>query len=82
LTKTKQHDTVQMMNDDQIVRLIRGKQGEQSLRAYASQIGVSAAYLSDVLNGHRGPGKKMLKFFGIEKTRRVTVTYAATRKKK
>lgn len=46
-----------------------------SLREAARTWKLSAAYLSDVLNGKREPGPKILKVMGLEK--RVAVRYAA-----
>jgi transcriptional regulator with XRE-family HTH domain len=40
-----------------------------SQKAAAEALGVSAAYLSDVLRGKREPGPKVLRYFGV---RRVT----------
>ena len=45
-----------------------------SLREAARAWKMSAAYLSDVLNGKREPGPKILKVMGLEK--RVVVRYA------
>ena len=46
-----------------------------SLREAARTWKLSAAYLSDVLNGKREPGPKILRVVGLEK--RVVVRYAA-----
>ena len=59
----------------QVVSLIFSKQGGRSLRQYAEELGVSAMYLSDVANGKREPGKKLLVPLGIRKTRSITVHY-------
>ena len=45
------------------------------VRSAARAWKVSAAYLSDVLNGKRAPGPKFLRMLGIEK--RVIVLYSA-----
>lgn len=37
-----------------------------SQKVYAESIGVSQAYLSDVLNGNRAPGEKILIALGLE----------------
>ncbi len=71
-----------MLDDDQLDKIIRKGQGDKSLRAYAREIGVSAPYLSDVLRGNRNPGPKILKFFGLQQTKKVTVTYTVTKKPK
>ena len=63
------------MNIDGVIKTIRRKSAEHgSQRAFAKSIGVSPAYLSDVLKGRREPGPKILDALGI--TRRAT--YAPT----
>jgi transcriptional regulator with XRE-family HTH domain len=69
------------MTDEQVLELIRWTQGDRSLREFAKEIGVSAAYLSDILRGNRSPGEKVLKFFKLKKARTVTVTYSYARKR-
>lgn len=56
------------MDERLILSLLRQKQGEMSQSDLAKQIGVSAAYLSDVYRGNRRPADKILKFLGITKT--------------
>ena len=38
-----------------------------SQRALARELGVSEAYLSDIINGRRDPGRKILKALGLER---------------
>ena len=38
-----------------------------SQRTLARELGVSEAYLSDVINGRRDPGRKLLKALGLER---------------
>ena len=38
-----------------------------SQRTYASSIGVSQAYLGDVLHGRRSPGERVLSALGLKK---------------
>jgi transcriptional regulator with XRE-family HTH domain len=50
-----------------------------SQKALAEAIGVSAAYLSDVLNGNRDIGPSILRFYGLrEETSFVPVDREAT----
>ena len=39
-----------------------------SMRKLALKIGVSAPYLSDVMNGHRMAGQKVLKYLGLRRS--------------
>jgi transcriptional regulator with XRE-family HTH domain len=58
----------------QVNEMIRKKQGERSLRSFATAIGLSAAYLSDVLRGNREPGPKLLSLLKLKRLR--TTVYA------
>lgn len=55
--------------------VIRKRQGKQSLREFAKGLGMSAAYLSDVLRGNRDPGPRLLEFLRLERTKITTITY-------
>lgn len=61
------------------MKLLQAKQGDKTLREFASVVGVSAAYLSDLYRGNREPGKKIMKFLGLRKSRVVETSYAKTR---
>jgi len=58
------------MNAD-IIQLLKREQGSKTQKELAKRIGVTDAYLSDVLRGNRQPGKAILQFFELEKV----VTY-------
>lgn len=62
-------------NNEQVVKKIRDKQGTMGLREYASSLGITAAYLSDIYKGRREPGPKILKKFKLTKNRTTTVVY-------
>jgi|GEM_PF-4516284 transcriptional regulator with XRE-family HTH domain len=70
-----------ILDDDQLNAIILKAKGEKSIREYAKEIGVSAPYLSDVLHGNRNPGPKILKHFGIKRTKKITVEYVFTKRK-
>lgn len=67
------------MDSNDVLRIIRKRQGQRSLRALATEVGVSPAYLSDVMLGRRPLGPRLLDHFGLE---RVTVTETTYRRKK
>jgi hypothetical protein len=48
-----------------------------SLRKTAKRHGISAAYLSDIMNGKRNPGEKILSSLGMRRVVRRTIEYAA-----
>lgn len=56
------------MTREQVLKRLRHLAGVYgSQKALAEHIGVSGAYLSDVLQGYRQPGPKILKALGIER---------------
>jgi hypothetical protein len=72
--------TYSTMTEQEVIDLLRTAQGDRSLRAFAKEIGVTPAYVSDVYNGRRSPGPKILKYFNIGKTRRTVVEYVFLRR--
>jgi hypothetical protein len=68
LTDKARNDNHAAMTADEVRSLIRDKVAEAgSLRAWGAQAGVSAAYLSDVLNGNREPGETVAAALGLRK---------------
>jgi len=59
----------------QVLDLLRKRQGRKSLRAFGEEIGVTAAYLSDVFRGNREPGPTLLDLLGIKRTKTTETTY-------
>lgn len=55
-----------LTEQDVIDRLRAAVQAAGSQKAYAERIGVSQTYLSDVLNGSRAPGEKILTALQLE----------------
>jgi hypothetical protein len=68
--------------EDVVQKLQEGQGHDQSLRSYANQIGCSAAYLSDIYNGLRDPGPKILDHLNLTATKITTVTYTPKESKK
>ncbi len=66
---------MKILTQDDVLALLRKKQGTDSLRAFATSLGISAAYLSDVYNKNRQPGGKLLKVLGVRKERKITTSY-------
>lgn len=61
------------MTYTQLLSLLRRRiTAAGSQKAYAGQLGVSPAYLNDVLHGRRDPGDAILRPLGLE---RHTTTY-------
>jgi transcriptional regulator with XRE-family HTH domain len=59
----------------EVIEALKARQGDRSLRQFAEELGVSAAYLSDIYLGKRQPGEKVLKQFGITKSTVTTSSY-------
>lgn len=56
------------MNFDEFVKSVRASIAEEgSQKAYAERLGISQAYLTDVLKKRRTPGEKFLKAAGYKK---------------
>lgn len=62
------------------ITALQARLDSKSLRAVASDLGVSAPYLSDIMLGRRKPGPKVLKALGMERTVERVVTYRRKRK--
>ena len=69
-----------MWRKEDVIKQLKAAQGDSSLRAYASSIGCSAAYLSDIYNNRREPGQKILDELGLEKKVVTTVRYVTKRR--
>lgn len=54
----------------QVLALLRKRQGDRSVRAFAGELGVSHVYLLHIYSGKREPGPVVLEQLGI--TREVT----------
>lgn len=79
LTTLAYSATTRTMERDKVIRKMKDAQGEKSLRSYASSLSCSAAYISDIYNGRRDPGPKVLSSLGLEKQRKTTVVYKEKR---
>lgn len=65
------------MTRDEVLTLLRAEiSAAGTARDWAEKHGVSAPYISDVLNRHRAPGTKILEALGLERV----VTYRKVRR--
>ena len=55
------------MNLDQFMEFLKKQQGEQTAQQFATRLGVSPQYLSDVYNGRRPPGESITAALKVEK---------------
>jgi hypothetical protein len=55
------------MTKDAVIRLLKQKQGDRSLREFAREVGVTAAYLSDIYQGRREPGPAIQRYLGVRR---------------
>lgn len=61
------------LDELEMIKHIRERQKSMSLRSFATLLGVSAAYLSDIYLGKRAIGKKVCDALGYRR-RKTTVT--------
>lgn len=52
---------------DDVIRMMRAKQGKRSDSEFASALGISKAYLCDLYKGRRTPGETILSQLGLVK---------------
>lgn len=64
------------MTHEEVVQLLKSKQGELSLRQFASKLKVSPSYLSDIYRGQRQVGRAILRQVGLQKNVVVDVSYS------
>ena len=62
--------------------MLNAEKGDLSLRQYAIIIGISAAYLSDILRFNREPGPRILKRLGLRRQKSVVISYERVRRSK
>jgi hypothetical protein len=60
---------------DDVINFLKKKQGDNSLRAFATSLGITVAYLSDVYRGRRDPGPAILDPLKLKAIRKTTVFY-------
>ena len=61
---------------DQVAAMLRARQ-TGTLKELAKESGISAPYLSKIMDLRMEPGPKVLRFLGLKRDRRVSVTYFA-----
>jgi transcriptional regulator with XRE-family HTH domain len=55
-----------MLDQTTVLSTLKRKQGDGTQEQLAARIGISPAYLCDVLKGNRKPKGKVLEFLGLE----------------
>jgi transcriptional regulator with XRE-family HTH domain len=58
---------VKKMNLEQFLEFLKKQQGSQTGQQFATRLGVSPQYLSDVYNGRRPPGESIIAPLKVEK---------------
>jgi transcriptional regulator with XRE-family HTH domain len=59
---------VKRMNLEQFLEFLKKQQGGQTAQQFASRLGISPQYLSDVYNGRRPPGESITAALQVEKS--------------
>lgn len=58
---------MQAISREDVVKMLRAKQGKQTQQEFAATFKCSAQYLCDIYSGRRDPGFTVLEFLGLEK---------------
>lgn len=78
-TSTRKRNGI--LTEEQVVDLIRTRQGDRTLREYGEELDVSISHLSLIYSGARSPGMKIVKQLGLLKRRSDVSEYQYRRKK-
>jgi len=57
----------EVLEDSEVIVLLKDSMRGQTQASFAASINCSTQYLSDVCNGHRKPGTKILDALGLQK---------------
>jgi transcriptional regulator with XRE-family HTH domain len=57
---------IRAYSEDEVLDMLRARQGKRSQRELAEEAGVSPQFLSDVLLRRRSPGITLIRFLGLE----------------
>lgn len=69
-------EVLMVWTKEELIQWLYAQQGDRTQKEFASVMGCTSAYLSDVYAGKRDPGPKILKAMGLVKQ----VTYKKWRK--
>jgi transcriptional regulator with XRE-family HTH domain len=53
---------------EDLLKLLREKQGDRTAKQLAEELGITPQYLSDVFLGKRDPGESILEGLGLKKS--------------
>lgn len=56
------------MRLNRLLKFMKSRQGKRTAKQFAADLGISAAYLSQMYGGTRQPSKQVLKALGMEKS--------------
>lgn len=54
---------------EDVIAMMKKKQGDSSLRSFAGSLGVTPAFVCDIYKGRRLPGEMIAKHFGLQVVR-------------
>lgn len=60
-------DSVKLLKRDQVVALLKQKQGDQTNVEFAKKLEIHPSLLCELYRGSRDPGKAVLEFLGLNK---------------
>jgi hypothetical protein len=65
--RNPEDESDEVLQSADVVNQLKKLQGNQTSTQFAAALSCSTQYLSDVYNGHRKPGKKVLQALGLQK---------------
>lgn len=67
LAKKSKLESVKLLRREQLVALMKQKQGDLTGTAFAEKLGISGSFLTEIYKGRRDPGEKVLSQLGLSK---------------
>lgn len=58
----------QQLTRDNLIALMKSRQGARTQREFSVELGISEQFLSDIYAGHRDPGPDVLGKLGLSRT--------------
>ena len=67
LAKKSRIDSVKLLRREQMIALMRQKQGDLTGTEFAKKLGISGSFLTEIYKGRRDPGEAILSQLGLSK---------------
>lgn len=67
LAKRSKLDSVKLLRREQVIALLKQKQGDLTGTEFAKRLGISGSFLTEIYKGRRDPGETILSQLGLSK---------------